>query len=78
MSAAAPFVPRFPLPERSRARRYGIALLASLAFLIVTVALIDYAVDPFQQYRRPTWYEPHFYRTLQRFINPGLDCILYL
>lgn len=72
MSAASPLIPRFPLLERRRARRYGAALLTSMGLLIAAIALVDYAVDPFQHYRRPTWYEPHFYRTLQRFINPGL------
>ncbi|MEO8137201.1 MAG: hypothetical protein ABI831_24875 [Betaproteobacteria bacterium] len=72
MSTASPYIPQFPLLGRGRARRYGTALLAAMALIIAAIAFIDYAVDPFQQYRRPAWYEPHYYRTLQRFINPGI------
>ena len=67
MSAASPYIPQFPLLERGRARRYGVALTMAVALILAGIALVDFAVDPFQQYRRPTWYEPHYYRTLQRF-----------
>lgn len=66
------YVPAFPLLPRERVRRYAIALVACFGFFIAAVATIDFVVDPFQHYRKPTWYEPRFYRTLQRHIDPGL------
>lgn len=70
--ADAIYIPAFPLLPRERVRRYAIALVACFACFIAAVAAIDFAVDPFQQYRKPTWYEPRFYRTLQRHIDPGM------
>jgi len=41
------------------------------AFVLLAIAgAIDYAVDPFQQYRVPTSYAPRFYRAYQRHENP--------
>ncbi|MEP6702446.1 MAG: hypothetical protein ABJB04_05585, partial [Betaproteobacteria bacterium] len=72
MSTAAPIVPQFPLLERARARNYAIALLASLILLTGAIAALNFVVDPFQHYRKSSWHEPRFYRTLQRQIDPGL------
>jgi len=65
-------VPSFPLLPRERIRRYATTLVAGFGFFIAAVAAIDFAVDPFQHYRKPAWYEPRFYRTLQRHIDPGM------
>lgn len=64
--------PQFPLLERSKVRRYARALLIALVTFAGAVAVVDYVVDPFQQYRKPTWYEARYYRPLQRYINPGM------
>lgn len=43
------------------------------AFVLLAIAgAVNYAVDPFQQYRVPTRYEPRFYRSFQRHENPGV------
>ena len=47
------------------------SLIAAAALLAIAGA-IDYEVDPFQQYRVPTWYTPRFYHPYQRYENPGL------
>ena len=53
------------------APRFVIASLAGLALLLAAAAAINIAVDPFQQYRVPG-YEPRFYRSFQRYENPGI------
>ncbi len=65
-------VPQFPLLDRTRARRYAQVLLLALVAFTGAVAVFNYVVDPFQQYRKPTWYEARYYRTLQRYVNPGM------
>ena len=65
-------VPQFPLLERTRVRRYAQVLLMALVAFAGAVAVFNYVVDPFQQYRKPTWYEARYYRPLQRYINPGM------
>ena len=72
MPAASTLAPQFPLLERWRAIGYGRAFLIAIVVLAGAVASLNALVDPFQHYRKPAWYEPHFYRTLQRHINPGL------
>ena len=73
MSAASvAFVPDYPSLEKSRAMQYGLVLTIMLAFAAAVIAAFDYVVDPFQHYRKPSWYEPRFYRALQRQINPGI------
>ncbi|MEP7084377.1 MAG: hypothetical protein ABI854_06530 [Betaproteobacteria bacterium] len=72
MATASTLVPQFPLLERWRAIGYGRAFVIAIVLLAGAVALLNALVDPFQQYRKPAWYEPHYYRTLQRHINPGL------
>jgi hypothetical protein len=64
--------PQFPLLERTRTRRYAHVLLVAFLTFAGAAAVFNYAVDPFQQYRRPTWYEARYYRTLQRYVNPGM------
>ena len=46
--------------------------LVGAAVLLAIAGVIDYEVDPFQQYRVPTWYTPRFYHAYQRHENPGL------
>ena len=65
-------VPQFPLLDRTRARHYAQVLLLAFAGLAGAVAVFNYVVDPFQQYRQPTWYEARYYRPLQRYVNPGI------
>ena len=72
MAAETSLLPQFPAIERSRIVRYAAVLCLFLAAAIASIAAFDFVVDPFQQYRKPSWYAPHFYRTLQRHINPGL------
>lgn len=70
--AGTTLVPQFPLLERARVRRYATVLAACLASLLAAIATLDFVVDPFQHYRAPAWYEPRFYRTLQRHLDPGM------
>jgi hypothetical protein len=65
-------VPQFPLLERGKARRYAQVLLTALVSFAGAVAVFNFAVDPFQQYRKPTWYEARYYRPLQRYVNSGM------
>jgi len=46
--------------------------LLAAALLLAAAGAINYTVDPFQQYRVPTKYEPRFYRSFQRYENPGV------
>jgi hypothetical protein len=46
--------------------------LLAAAALLALVALVNFEVDPFQQYRVPTSHEPRFYRAFQRYENPGV------
>ena len=55
----------------SPARFIGHSLLGACVLLAIAGA-INFAVDPFQQYRIPTFYEPRFYQALQRHENPGI------
>ena len=72
MATATTLIPQFPLLERRRAIGYGRTLLVTAVLLAGGIATLDALVDPFQHYRKPGWYEPRFYRPLQRHINPGL------
>jgi len=47
------------------------SLIGALVLLAIAGS-IDYAVDPFQQYRVPTLYAPRFYHPYQRHENPGI------
>ena len=67
-----PIAPQFPLLDRGHARRYARALVAALGLIAATIAAFDFAVDPFQHYRKPSWYEARYYRPLQRYVNPGM------
>lgn len=46
--------------------------LLAAALLLAIAGAINFEVDPFQQYRIPTKYEPRFYRSFQRYENPGV------
>jgi hypothetical protein len=47
------------------------AIIGALVLLAIA-GVIDYEVDPFQQYRVPTFYTPRFYHPYQRHENPGI------
>ena len=49
-------------------------LLGAL-FLLAIAGGINYAVDPFQQYRIPSFYEPRFYRAYQRHVPALLPAL---
>ncbi len=53
------------------AARFVLRSLAGLAALLLAAAAINIHVDPFQQYRAAP-YEPRFYRSFQRYENPGI------
>ena len=53
------------------ATRFVVRSLGGLAALLLAAAAINIHVDPFQQYRAPS-YEPRFYRSFQRYENPGI------
>jgi hypothetical protein len=53
------------------APRFVLISLAATFILLAAAGLLNYAVDPFQQYRVPG-YEARFYRSFQRHENPGV------
>lgn len=69
---SAGYLPHFPALPRSDVVRFATALAVTFAIIATTIVAFDAWVDPFQQYRKPSWYEPRFYRTLQRHIDPGI------
>jgi len=46
--------------------------LLAAGLLLAIAGFINFEVDPFQQYRVPTKYEARFYRSFQRYENPGV------
>ena len=54
------------------ARRFIANSLIAAAALLAIAGAINFEVDPFQQYRVPSWYEARFYRSFQRWENPGV------
>ncbi len=58
--------------SRRKARRWVIGTLIGVAFLLGIVAAIVIVVDPFQHYRKATFYVPLLDRSLQRYVNVGL------
>jgi hypothetical protein len=54
------------------AKRFIRNSLLVAAALLAAAGLVNFEVDPFQQYRVPTWYEARFYRSFQRYENPGV------
>ena len=55
--------------------RPGVFILATLALtatMLIAVAIFNWKIDPFQQYRLARAEEARFPRALQRYINPGL------
>ncbi len=53
---------------------YKKAVIRTLLFSSIIIGvpgLINYIVDPFQQYRKP-WYNPYFPPRKERYLNPGL------
>ncbi len=60
---------------RPTMHRFGIFILATLALtalMLIVVAVLNWKIDPFQQYRLAPADEARFPRALQRYINPGL------
>ena len=53
-------------------RRFTVIVLLAALALAAGVAAFNYAVDPFQQYRKPTRFPARFYPAWQRWENPGL------
>jgi hypothetical protein len=53
-------------------RSWCLSVLAATLAALATVAAINAAVDPFQQYRLASSHAPRFYRLHHRFINPGV------
>ena len=54
------------------AKRFIANSLLAAAALLAIAGLINFEVDPFQQYRVPTKYEARFYRSFQRYENAGV------
>ena len=52
--------------------RFIVQSIAGALVILAIAGAINYRVDPFQQYRIPTQYEPRFYRSFQRHENPGI------
>ncbi len=52
--------------------RFVLHSLLLAAALLGAAGGFNYGVDPYQQYRIPTRYEPRFYNAFQRFVNPGI------
>ncbi|HEY2628748.1 MAG TPA: hypothetical protein VGI57_06440 [Usitatibacter sp.] len=46
--------------------------LLAAAALLALAGLVNFEVDPFQQYRVPASHAPRFYRAFQRYENPGI------
>ncbi len=56
-------------------RRYNVFILATLALTalsLAAIALLNWKIDPFQQYRLSNGDQARYPRALQRYINPGL------
>ncbi len=54
------------------ARTFVRNVLLAAVLAIAAAGAANFAIDPFQQYRIPARYEPRFYNTFQRYVNPGL------
>ena len=54
------------------AKRFIRNSLLAAAVLLAVAGIVNFEVDPFQQYRVPARYEPRFYRSFQRYENPGV------
>ena len=61
-----------PAPESRRFARFILGTLAIVTFTLAAIALMNWKVDPFQQYRLAPADQARFPRALQRYINPGL------
>jgi hypothetical protein len=53
-------------------RRFIIHVLLGAFAILAAAATFNYVVDPFQQFRKATAYEPRFYRSYQRYVNAGV------
>ena len=61
--------------KRATMHRPGMFILLTLALtasMLIVVAVFNWQIDPFQQYRLAPAGEARFPRALQRYINPGL------
>ena len=61
-----------PAPDSRRFARFILGTLAMAGFSLAAIALLNWKVDPFQQYRLAAAEQARFPRALQRYINPGL------
>jgi len=52
--------------------RYIAGSLVGAVLLLGAAGLVNFVVDPFQQYREPTRYHARFFRSFQRHENPGI------
>ncbi|MEP7157636.1 MAG: hypothetical protein ABI905_17770, partial [Betaproteobacteria bacterium] len=59
------------IPNR-RALAFIIGTLAAVLVMLCAIALLNWRVDPFQQYRLAGKDHVRFLRVLQRYINPGV------
>jgi hypothetical protein len=49
-----------PAPAAVNPRRWCLSVLASTLILLIIIGAVVYIIDPYQVYRRPTWYKPVF------------------
>ena len=61
-----------PAPDSRRFARFIQCTLAIAGIALAAIALLNWKVDPFQQYRLAAAEQARFPRALQRYINPGL------
>ena len=59
-------------PAINRPGAFILSTLALTALMLIAVAIFNWKIDPFQQYRLAPPEEARFPRALQRYINPGL------
>ncbi len=49
-----------------------LGILAAALGTLLLLGLVNYVIDPFQQYRDASLYPPRYWRPFQRYITPGL------
>jgi len=60
------------MSDATRYRRFLVTFLGVLVLLLATVAAFNFAVDPFQFFRKPVLYRPAYFPGFQRYQNVGL------
>jgi hypothetical protein len=56
----------------NEARRFAARVIAVTLAFAIAFGVFDFIVDPFDQYRLPSWYTPRYFRFYQRHQLPGL------